>query len=315
MATKEELLEKAKELDIEGRSSMNKEELEKAVADAEGSSSDGSETEQKGGSDTSAFGAGGKDTEASDATSEEVQEGLSSQGEEALEEMGEDSEAASEADIALDASGPLHLEAPHLREMTGAVSEEHAKEQEELLKNKPDDYVGSVSEAGFDEDGRPAGASQAEPKGQPKDNLSPNDERDPEDVYEVRQEDVIDYPAPLAEREAQMRRDAGEEDVEIKGDEISQGAPGGAFHTEALGSASTPGARSRLFEQKAVFYTDGLSGTADHNHERAYVTPEVLQSNDPVVRSAGDESESEAFQEEKSDKDNRIARDAKRNDG
>ena len=36
MATKEELLERAGELEIEGRSSMNKEELEAAVNEAEG---------------------------------------------------------------------------------------------------------------------------------------------------------------------------------------------------------------------------------------------------------------------------------------
>ena len=34
--TKEELLERARELDIEGRSSMNKEELQAAIKDAEG---------------------------------------------------------------------------------------------------------------------------------------------------------------------------------------------------------------------------------------------------------------------------------------
>lgn len=285
MATKEELLEKAKELELEGRSTMSKDELEKAVGEAEGSSTVSS----------------GKDSEASDPKNEEVQEALSPSGQDALAEMGEDSEAAKEADIALDASGPLHLEAPHEREMTGAVSEEHAKEQEELLKNKPEDYVGSISEAGFDSDGKPAQTS-ATPKGQPKDNLSKNDERNPEDVYEVRQEDVIDYPAP-------PHQDAKEE-------QTAEQAPSGAFHSEPLGNVSAPGARSRLWEQKAVFYTDGLSGPADHNQERAYVTPEVLQSNDPVVREAGDESESEAFQEEKSDQDKKLAEEAKtRDDG
>lgn len=270
MATKEELRTKLDELGVEQPSAdAKKEELEEAVASAEGSS---------------------------DAEKED----LSPSGQEALEEMGEDSEAAKEADLALDASGPLHLESPSVREMTGAVSEEHAKEQEELLKDKPEDYVGSVSEAGFDEDGNPA-AGSAEPKGQPKDNLSENDERDPEDVYEVRQEDVIDFPPPVGEREGESG----------KGDETAEGAAGGAFHTEALGSASTPGARSRLFEQKAVFYTDGLSGEADHNHERAYATPEILQSSDPVVREAGDVSESEAFKATKSDKDEERAEEAK----
>jgi hypothetical protein len=309
MATKEELRAKLDELGAEQPSAdAKKEELEDAVAKAEGSS-DGAQTKQQAAGDDTAFVADGKNTEASNPKNENVQESLSPEGQEALGEMGEDSEAAKEADLALDASGPLHLEPPHTREMTGAVSEEHAKEQEEVLKNKPEDYVGSVSEAGFDEDGNPAHATTlGEPKGQPKDNLSENDDRKPEDVYEVRQEDVIDYPPPLGEREEAL---TGEK---VKGDETAEGAAGGAFHSEPLGAASTPGARSRLFEQKAVFYTDGLSGAADHNHERAYVTPEVLQSDNPTVRTAGDESESEAFQEEKSAKDKRLAEETKTED-
>jgi hypothetical protein len=125
---------------------------------------------------------------------------------------------------------------------------------------------------------------------------------------EVKAEDIIDFPPPVAEREALA---TGQE---VKGDNTLQQSPSGAFHNEPLGSASVPGSRSRLFEQKATFYTDGLSGAADHNHERAYSTPEVLQSNDPVVRTAGDESESEAFKAAKSDKDNRLAEEAKTED-
>jgi hypothetical protein len=44
VATMEELKQKASELDIEGRSSMNKEELEAAVAEAEGSGDTGTDT-------------------------------------------------------------------------------------------------------------------------------------------------------------------------------------------------------------------------------------------------------------------------------
>lgn len=290
MATVEELRERAKELDVEGRSGMNKEELEKAVADAESGSSSGDET-----TDVSS----GHESEASDLDNPAVQEGLSPEGQKAAGELGD--EAKELADAALDASGPLHLQSPHDRIMTGAVNEEHAKEQEEALKDVPDDYVGDVTEAGDY-------GSQAREVGQPKKNLSENDERDPEDVREVYQEDVIDYPAPLAEREAEV---TGEE---VKGDETVEAAPSGAFHSEPV-HAVQPGARSRLFEQKAVFYTDGLSGEADMNLERAHSIPEKLQSNDPEVRKAGDVSESKAKQEEKdenlSEHDKELAENAK----
>lgn len=86
---------------------------------------------------------------------------------------------------------------------------------------------------------------------------------------DVKAEDIIDFPPPLAVREAQVTG------KKVKGDDTLEQSPSGAFHNEPLGSASVPGARSRLFEQKATFYTDGLSGAADHNHERAYSTPEV----------------------------------------
>lgn len=308
MATVEELRERAKELDIEGRSSMNKDELEKAVANAEGSSnSDAGQQEQaRAESEVEAQNEGAatkKDveaeasathhSEASDLDNPEVVSDLSPAGQEAASQMGD--VAKEEADAALDASGPLHLQSPEHRVMTGAVNEAHAKEQAEIAKDVPEDYVGDLTEAGLpDGYGRKVGA--------PKDNLSENDERDPEDVYEVRQEHVIDFPAPVGQRE-------GDEQVDSSATE--EQAPSGAFHNEPLGSASQAGARSRLFEQKAVFYTDGLSGEADMNLERAHALPEVLQSNDPEVRAAGDVSESEAAKEQKeenlSDREQRQA--------
>jgi len=256
MATKEELRAKLDELGAEQPAAdAKKEELEAAVAQAEGSS-------------------------------EDAKEGLSPEGQEALAEMGEDSEAAKLADIEADSHGPLHLESPSERIMTGAVNEEHAKEQEEKLENMPEDYSGDVSEAGFDADGTPAHADAAAEEGSSvKDNLAEGDDRE---LREVRQEDVIDYPpAPTGHEE---------------GKTIQQ-APSGAFHSEPLGNASVPGARSRLFEQKSVFYTDGISGHSDHNFERAYEVPEVLQSNDPETRKAGDESLSEAAKDQKTDAD------------
>lgn len=66
--------------------------------------------------------------------------------------------------------------------------------------------------------------------------------------------------------------------------------------------------QQKLYEQKAVLYTDGLSGVwADQNHERAYEYDERLQSNDPRQREAGDGSLSEAAWEEKSDQEKAIA--------
>jgi hypothetical protein len=301
MATKEELLERAKELDVEGRSSMNKEELEKAVADAEGgSSSEGDEHEANESSEaganeaasgdsaessSGAEGAGeGADSPASDENNPEVVENLSPSGQEALENM--EPEQAAEADLALDASGPLHLEDPAKRVMTGAVSEDHAKEQEKLLAGAPDDFVGDVSEAGFNDDGTPASGGPAYRSSEMEAAKSDPDKTVGElrRVGDLKQEDVIDYPEPHA----------AEEDTS---------SPQLAPVNSPFANSTVIGSNKRVFEQKGVFYTDGLSGQADSNLERAYEIPELLQSNNPAEREAGDESLSEAAQEEKSDEE------------
>jgi hypothetical protein len=282
MATKEELRAKLDELGVEQPpSDAKKEELEEAVAKAEGSSSENAAAEPEGYPETTAA-SSGHESEASDESNPEVTEELSPQGKEALDEMPEAS--AEEADLALDASGPLHLQAPSDRIMTGAVSDEQAEAFAEAFKDVPEGHTGDVAEDGS------TGAREV--PGEPKRNLASNDERDPEDLKEVYQEHVIDYPPTLADRYEQATGERPD------GSETLEQAPGGAFHNEPLGSASNPGARSRLWEQKAVFYTDGLSGPADHNQERAYEIPEKLQSNDPVTRASGDESVSEAAREE-----------------
>jgi len=63
-----------------------------------------------------------------------------------------------------------------------------------------------------------------------------------------------------------------------------------------------------VYSQKSVLYTDGNSGHAHLNLERAYEIPEFLQSNDPDQRSSGDESLSEAARDAKSERDERYRR-------
>lgn len=168
--TKEELLEEARERDLEGRSSMNKEELVDALANDSSSDSSGDGSVSEGGDEVrdaqdlltpTGPDRGHLQSEAEAKLSagnptpgEESEDGGSQGADERKAAIEEDNpESAELAAEEMDFSGPLHLQAPEERIMTGAVSEEQAKEQEELLKNKPDDYVGNVTEAGFDSDG------------------------------------------------------------------------------------------------------------------------------------------------------------------
>lgn len=65
----------------------------------------------------------------------------------------------------------------------------------------------------------------------------------------------------------------------------------------------------RRVQAKAVLYTDGISGGADMNHERAYEYAERLQTNDPAERATGDVSLSEAAQQLRAEKDKKEAED------
>lgn len=288
MASKEELLEKnldelkemAKDADLEGRSKMGKEELAEALADD--SSSDEADA------DESAV----LDAEASEEAAEERLE--------TVEEEAGPVAAELSAHEELDVQGPLVTGKPSERIMTGAVSEEHAEEQAELLANQPEDYVGDVSEAGFDEDGRPAESEGAESSFRARED-SPS-KSDPDRTYgELRaeglldQRDVVDYDAQrqVPEADAPMREE------------------GSVFANSAVAGNPNTG---RSFGQKAVFYTDGLSGGAEQNLERAYEIPELLQSNDPAEREAGDESLSEAAKEAKSEEEKEHAEAVKTRD-
>jgi len=103
---------------------------------------------------------------------------MSSEGQEALDEYGESSEVAAESPVELDYSGPLVFQSPYERPMVGAINEEDAKQQKEVFKQLPRDYVGEVTER-----------------------LSPAQldaiQRRADRPREVRQEDVIDFPPPL----------------------------------------------------------------------------------------------------------------------
>lgn len=254
--SKDELMEMARENDVEGRSSMSKGELVDALA---GSSDEGKGAVERGEA-VAVDEDRAEELEDHLATDEEAKEASDERLETVEEEAGE--EAADLAAHEMDESGPLHTEAPHSRTMTGAVSEEHATEQQKILDDLPKDYHGPISEAGAVE----------------------RAVEEPIEPHEVAEEDEA------AVREAR-RGDPDESRDVVPG-------RGAAFSDSAVAGNPLTG---RSFTQKAVFYTDGLSGGAESNLERAYEIPELLRSNDEEEREAGEESTSEAAKAEESE--------------
>ena len=104
------------------------------------------------------------------------------------------------------------------------------------------------------------------------------------------QTDVPADPEPEPVQAAEEAPEAPEEPTE------APRAPEADFYPSPYG---------RRVVQKAVLYTDGTSGTAELNHERAYEYNERFQSNDPEERTSGDESLSEAAAAEKTDEEKR----------
>lgn len=263
--TVEELRKQASDRNLEGRSGLNKDEL---VAALEKSDSSGDSNQELAGpadaGDTpeeveetlpEAVQGDERDqaaeehaavthhTEASDPDNPEVVDNLSPEGQDALEELDPDSVAAHEADLALDASGPLHLQSPSERVQAGAINEEHGKEIAAKVGKLPDDFVGNILE-----DGSLVGVDEAK--------------------Y-VDPQDVIDFPPPI-----QPGREA-REDVQTR-DERGVGL---AHQTRAAAEAypdeGPTVAAPRLYEQRGQLYTDGLSGQADHNTAMAYRQPDL----------------------------------------
>jgi hypothetical protein len=278
--TKEELLEEARERDLKGRSSMDKDELVRALEEDDSndpptsdessseSTDSGASTEHQEGNASvegeapaaSNEGEGegeprGADSdvehygfmsEASDENNPDVVEELSPEEQEALDEMGE--QQAKFADLALAASGPNILQSPSERIMTGAVSEEHAKELSGLLKDLPEDHVGHVTESGeFAEPRRGSG-----PDGQ------------------IMPEDVIDFPPPLQVDEEDRRASAAGKKASVVDVNTVQ-----SDHARAAFPEDDASGQDRAFNQRAQLYTDGLSGEAGHNLPLSYRVNEV----------------------------------------
>lgn len=250
-----ELKDEAKSRDLSGYSSLNRDELVKFLSDndAEG---DGSPTL-------------GADSEASDANDPNVTENLSPEGQEALAELGE--VEADQADLALDASGPLHLEKPSERILAGAASPEEAKEQEELIGELPEDHVGNIRGDGF----------VPERDGVEREGSGPNGE--------IVQEDVIDFPSPIADVEGE-RKDAGDgkKATVVNAPYVNEDAAREAFPDEGETVA-----QYRVFNQRAQLYTDGLSGQADHNTALAYRVPDVLPKSATETEASEDTAKSD----------------------
>lgn len=220
--TVEELRKEASDRNLEGRSGLNKEEL---VAALEESDADPAYDP------------------ASDPQDPEVVANLSPEGQQALEELGPDSVAAEETELALDASGPLHLQSPSERVQAGAVNEEHAKEIEERVGKVPDDFVGNILE-----DGTLVGVDEAK--------------------Y-VDPQDVIDFPPPIQPGK-EAREDEQTRDERGTGLAHQVRAAAEAYPDEGP-SVAAP----RLYDQRGQLYTDGLSGQADHNTAMAYRQPDL----------------------------------------
>lgn len=239
---KDELLKEAQKRDLSGRSGMDRDELQAALEADDNASDEGSDNEVDGTKPETQV---GFDSEASDpdVVGDEVA------GQEALAEM--EPEQAAQADLALDASGPLVLDKPSNRIMAGATSEAEAKEQEKLLSDLPEDFVGNVLG-----DGSVATNSAREGSGE---------------NGEVLQEDVIDFPPPPAEvTEERKNLVEGKAENLSSADYAKTRAANEAFPDEGEVVA-----QPRLYQQRGQLYTDGLSGQADHNLEMAYRVRDV----------------------------------------
>jgi len=269
--TVEELKDEAKSRDLHGYSNKNKDELvalleESDQGDGSSESDSAAETRDEDGEPTL-----GHDSEASDAQNPDVVSELSPEGQEALEEMGDDSVAAEEADLALDASGPLHLEKPSERLMAGAVNEDEAKEQEKLVGELSEDHVGNIRG-----DGSVPGREARQGSGE---------------NGEVLPEDVIDFPPPLQAVEEERRESGTGRKARFNDQNTTQHNAA----REAFPDEGETVAKERAFNQRAQLYTDGLSGEADNNLVLSYRVQDIrpVGQEDEAAESSDSSSDDE----------------------
>jgi hypothetical protein len=208
----------------------------------------------------------------SDPDNPNVVENLSPEGQEALDEL-TDAEKK-EADLALDASGPLHLQSPKERILAGATTPEQAKEQEEMVGELPDDVHGNLRG-----DGTPFTREAREGSG-------PNGE--------VVQEDVIDFP-PAYGNEDGPPVPEGVQGLSVN--PVQQRAAAEAFPDDEVAP------NNRTFLQRAQLYTDGLSGQADNNLALSYRVPDVRSGLFSVERGPDEEKTPQQTEREQMEKD------------
>lgn len=154
--TKAELLEEAQKRNLEGRSSLDKDGLVAALEADDAKSADDSESD---GEVTDAVDLLTPSNAAEDgseavADGDEVTEDgelvgptVTDEDQENFDKVGEVGDEYQDlVDTRLATHGPLTIENPENRIMTGAVNEEQAKEQEAIFAELPDGFVGDLPE-------------------------------------------------------------------------------------------------------------------------------------------------------------------------
>ncbi len=116
------------------------------------------------------------------------------------------------------------------------------------------------------------------------------------DASKMKKDELLEALAPV---EAQVVAEGQEQPAQVftPEDEVEEEAAPDFY----------PSPYGRRVAQKAVLYTDGISGVADLNHERAYEYNERFQSSDANERTTGDVSLSEAAKAQKSEEEKRRA--------